>query len=95
MDPEYADRLTEFDGFSHIGVLAHLYKVDDCTLRCDSPFAASIRPSIFVTGGPNLLGFAIVRLREVNGHELCISVPDLVDCTPVLNVKLFEPNPDK
>lgn len=91
---EYAEGLTLLDGFSHVALLTHLDRVTEPTMRCDPPFAPGVRPGIFATRGPrrpNPIGYSIVRLRDVDGTTLHVEEVDLVDGTPLLDVKPHAP----
>lgn len=91
---EYAEGLALLDGFSHVALVSHLDRVSDATLRCDPAFAPGVRPGIFATRGPrrpNPIGYSIVRLRGVDGTTLRVEGIDLVDGTPVLDVRPYAP----
>lgn len=96
IDEQYAAGLVGLDGFSHVVLLTHLHRVDDYVLRTDPPFAEGARPGIFATRGPrrpNPIGLSIVRLRDVDGTVLHVEGVDLVDGTPLLDIKPFAPKP--
>ena len=91
---EFADGLVDIEGFSHLLVISHLHRVDEPVLRADPPFAPGRRPGIFATRGPrrpNPIGVSFVRLRGRSGRTLTVEDLDLIDGTPVLDVKPFAP----
>ncbi len=96
LDEEYEPGLAEIAGFSHLVLLTHLHDVEETVLRCDPPFAEGTTPGIFATRGPNRpnpIGLSIVRLRGIEGHTLSVDHVDLVDGTPLLDIKPFAPKP--
>lgn len=98
LDEEYREGLTSLGGFSHIAVLAHLHLVDGYTLRTSPPFVDGIRPGVFATRGPrrpNPIGLTVVCLTGITGVVLHVEGIDLVDGTPVLDIKPHYPKPDE
>ena len=93
----YAAGLEHIDGFSHIVLLTHLHEVDTVNMTCDPPFA-DVQPGIFATRGPsrpNSIGLSIVRLLDREGTALSVDQLDLIDGTPVLDIKPFAPKDDE
>lgn len=98
LDEEYREGLTSLDGFSHIAVIAHLHLVDEYTLRTSPPFVDGIHPGIFATRGPkrpNPIGLSVVQLTGITELVLNVEGIDLVDGTPVLDIKPHYPKPDE
>ncbi|WP_254533292.1 tRNA (N6-threonylcarbamoyladenosine(37)-N6)-methyltransferase TrmO [Natrinema gelatinilyticum] len=96
LDEKYGDGLAEIDGFSHIVLVTHLHLVEDAAMTCDPPFA-DVEPGIFATRGPrrpNPIGLSIVRLTSRDDTVLSVESLDLVNGTPVLDVKPFAPKAD-
>lgn len=94
--PEYEEGLTDIEGFSHVVVLAHLHRVEGYALQASPPFAPGANPGIFATSGPrrpNPIAQSVLRLRDVDGVTLSVDWLDLVDGTPVLDVKPHAPKP--
>lgn len=97
LDPAYTDGLAHIDGFSHLVLVTHLHLVDEAVMRCAPPFA-EVEPGIFATRGPrrpNPIGLSIVRLTDRDGPELTVANLDLVDGTPLLDLKPFAPKADE
>lgn len=92
LDEEYEAGLEGLDGFSHIIVLSHLHEVEDVRLQVR---AMGERPvGIFAASGPprpNPIGHSVLRLDGVDGTRLSVSNLDLIDGTPVLDVKPYAP----
>lgn len=97
LDDGYAEGLEYIDGFSHIMLVTHLHEIEGETMRCNPPFA-DIHPGIFATRGPrrpNPIGISIVGLTGRDGTVLSVSRLDLVDGTPVLDIKPFAPKAEE
>ena len=96
---EYIDGLTDLDGFSHIVVIFHLHLVPEPSLKAHPPWDNK-EHGVFATRSPrrpNPIGISVVRLENIDGNILKISRVDMVDGTPVLDIKPYIPrlNPTK
>jgi tRNA-Thr(GGU) m(6)t(6)A37 methyltransferase TsaA len=97
--PEYAAGLKDLDGFSHIILLYHLHQVKESRLIV-TPFLDSHPRGVFSTRAPkrpNPIGLSVVRLLRIDGAELQVENVDILDGTPLLDIKpyvpQFDPNP--
>lgn len=91
--PEYAEGLTDLDGFSHIILLYHLHLVRDSSLMV-KPFLDDHLHGVFATRAParpNKIGFSVVRLQRIEGNILHILDLDVVEGTPLLDIKPYIP----
>ncbi len=91
--PEYCAGLKDLDGFSHIILLYHFHKVKESRLTV-RPYLDEDTHGVFATripGRPNPIGLSIVRLMEVDGCTLRIREVDILDGTPLLDVKPYVP----
>jgi tRNA (adenine37-N6)-methyltransferase len=91
--PEFAPGLADVQGFSH---LILLYAFDHCQGYdlCVTPFLDTQEHGIFATRSPrrpNPLGMTVVRLLAVEGTTLRVSGVDMVDGTPLLDIKPYVP----
>lgn len=89
--PEYADGLTDIEGFSHIILLYWLHKAKSGPLLV-KPFLHDVKHGIFATRAPsrpNPIGISIVRLVNRNESVLHIHGVDILDETPVLDIKPY------
>ncbi|MHC1758918.1 MAG: tRNA (N6-threonylcarbamoyladenosine(37)-N6)-methyltransferase TrmO [Negativicutes bacterium] len=89
--PDYVMGLKDIEGFSHLILLYHLHRVRPSGLLV-KPFLGNELHGIFATrspGRPNPIGFSIVRLIKVDGHILWIRDVDILDQTPVLDIKPY------
>jgi len=94
--PEYADGLKDIEGFSHIILIYHFHLADGYSL-VSMPFLEEEQHGIFAIRHfkrPNPIGLSIVRLECVRGNKLEISEVDIIDGTPLLDIKPFVPQFD-
>jgi tRNA-Thr(GGU) m(6)t(6)A37 methyltransferase TsaA len=91
IDEEYADGLSDLDGFSHIILICHLHETSAFKLKV-VPYLDTELRGLFATRAPsrpNPIGLSVVRLLEVDGRRLRIEGVDLLDGTPVLDIKPY------
>jgi tRNA-Thr(GGU) m(6)t(6)A37 methyltransferase TsaA len=89
--PEYVEGLRDLEGFSHVILLYHFHIVKRSFLLV-KPFLDTELHGIFATRSPsrpNPIGFSIVRLIKVEGNKLHIRDVDIVDGTPLLDIKPY------
>ncbi len=93
LEPQYAEGLADLDGFSHIVLVAYLHLAKFSGLRV-TPFLDEQPRGLFATRAParpNPIGLSVVRLERIAGATLHILDVDLVDGTPVLDIKPYVP----
>jgi tRNA-Thr(GGU) m(6)t(6)A37 methyltransferase TsaA len=93
---EFADGLRDIDGFSHL----HLLYV----FHCSSGYSLHVKPflddqlrGLFATRHPcrpNPIGLSVVRLIERRGNVLKVEGVDMLDGTPLLDIKPYVPDFD-
>lgn len=91
--PEYAGGLQDLDGFSHIVLLCHLHLSSGHALVVKPPSDA-VTHGVFATRSPrrpNPISMTVVRLTGVDGSTLRVVGLDLVEGTPVLDIKPYIP----
>jgi tRNA-Thr(GGU) m(6)t(6)A37 methyltransferase TsaA len=91
LDEEYVEALSDLDGFSHIILICHLHKAADFKLRV-VPYLDTELRGLFATRAPsrpNPIGLSVVRLLGIDGRVLRIEGVDLLDGTPVLDIKPY------
>jgi len=93
---EYAAGLKDIEGFSHITLLYqfHLSKGYSLTVK---PYMDEQSRGVFATRAPsrpNPIGMSVVRLVRVKGNRLYIKGMDIVDGTPLLDIKPYVPQFD-
>lgn len=88
---EYVEALTDLDGFSHIILICHLHRASEFKLKV-VPYLDTELRGLFATRAPsrpNPIGLSIVRLLGIDGRVLRIEGVDLLDGTPVLDIKPY------
>ncbi len=91
--PEFVPGLQDLEGFSHIILLYHFHLVTQARLSV-VPFMDDESRGVFATRAPsrpNPIGLSIVRLLGIEGNVLTIENVDIVDGTPLLDIKPYVP----
>ncbi|MDH5440125.1 MAG: tRNA (N6-threonylcarbamoyladenosine(37)-N6)-methyltransferase TrmO [Candidatus Bathyarchaeota archaeon] len=94
--PEYVEGLKDLDGFSHVILVYHFHLSKGLSLRV-KPYMDDESHGIFATRAPprpNPIGISVVRLIGVEGNILHIKDVDIVDGTPLLDIKPYVPEFD-
>ena len=90
---EFATGLQDVHGFSHIILLYHFHRVTQVRLTV-VPFLDKEPRGVFATRAPsrpNPIGLSIVRLLGIEGNLLHVENVDVVDGTPLLDIKPYVP----
>lgn len=91
IDPAYAAGLKDIDGFSHLIVIFVFHKSEPGHLLVKPPFE-NRRRGVFSTRSPhrpNPVGMTVVRLLGRRGNILRVSGIDMLEGTPVLDIKPY------
>ena len=91
VEPEFADGLADLEGFSHIVLLCHLHRSRPYRLKV-VPFLDDVERGLFATRSPsrpNPIGLSVVQLLSIDAATVRISGVDLLDGTPVLDIKPY------
>jgi len=94
--PEYADGLKDVEGFSHVILIYHFHLARSGKLIV-RPYMDDEEHGVFATrapGRPNPIGLSVVRLLEVRGRRLTVENVDVLDGTPLLDIKPYVPEFD-
>src|SRR4030043_850248 len=94
--PEFAEGLKDLEGFSHIILIYHFHLSKGYSLKV-KPFMDENLRGVFATRAPkrpNPIGISVVRLVRVEGNILRIENIDIVDGTPLLDIKPYVPEFD-
>ena len=92
--PAYEEGLQDLSGFSHIILLYHFHRSQGYRLRV-TPFLDDEPRGLFATRAPrrpNSIGLSVVRLLRVAGTTLYIANVDMLDGTPLLDIKPYVPD---
>jgi tRNA (adenine37-N6)-methyltransferase len=94
--PEYAEGLKDVEGFSYIILIYHFHLSQGLSLKV-KPYMDNEAHGVFAMRGPsrpNPIGISIVRLVRIERNILYIQDVDIVDETPLLDVKPYVPEFD-
>ena len=97
MFSEYGPGLKDIEGFSHIILVYHFHLAKEYSPEV-KPFLDEATHGLFATRSPsrpNPIGVSVVRLIEVKGSLLEIEGVDIVDNTPLLDIKPYVPDFDR
>lgn len=89
--PQFTAGLEDLEGFSHIYLVYHMHKAD-CPRLLVKPFLQDVERGIFSTRAPcrpNPIGLSIVRLVRREANVLYLDGVDVLDGTPLLDIKPY------
>ncbi len=89
--PEYEAGLRDLEGFSHIYLLYHLHRAGPARLII-MPFLQDVEHGVFATRSPcrpNPIGLSIVALERREGNVLYLDGVDVLNGTPLLDIKPY------
>ena len=79
------------EGFSHIILIYHLHLIKEAKLQV-KPFLDNQTHGIFATrapGRPNSIGISVVRLVKIEKNILYVQDFDIIEGTPLLDIKPY------
>lgn len=94
--PEYTKGLKDLEGFSHITLVYHFHKIQGFELEV-IPFMDTEKRGIFACKAPkrpNAIGISTVKLIEIQGNIIHIEQVDMLNGTPLIDIKPFYPRYD-
>lgn len=94
--PEFAEGLLDIEGFSHLFLFYAFHQSGKGALKV-KPYLDTIEHGIFATRAPkrpNPIGLSIVQLVARIGNSLEIAGIDMLDGTPLLDIKPYIPSFD-
>jgi len=89
--PEFRGGLKDLEGFSHVYILYHLHEIKGYSLIVE-PFLDTEKHGIFATRSPkrpNPIGLSVMRLKEVTATSIILERIDVLDKTPVIDIKPY------
>jgi tRNA (adenine37-N6)-methyltransferase len=89
--PGYQDGLKDIEGFSHVILIYHFNRSKEEWV-VGKPFLEDIEHGIFAIRSPhrpNHIGLSIVKLKSVKGDLITFSEVDILDRTPLLDIKPY------
>lgn len=91
VEQKYRAGLKDLEGFSHIILIYHFHLVKSLSLEV-VPFLDEESHGVFATRAPtrpNAIGISVVKLLKVSRNRLFVENVDVVDGTPLLDIKPF------
>jgi tRNA-Thr(GGU) m(6)t(6)A37 methyltransferase TsaA len=91
--PEFVEGLSDLEGFSHVILVYSFHKAPSARLRV-TPFLDDRERGVFATRAParpNPIGLSVVRLVAIRGNLLEVENVDILDGTPLLDIKPYVP----
>jgi len=95
--PQFADGLKDLEGFDRIWLLFCFHRSMGPQLLVKPPFDPEHLHGVFATRSPNrpnAIGMSCVRLKRVQGNMLCVSDVDMLNGSPLLDIKPYVPQAD-
>ncbi|MDF0534883.1 tRNA (N6-threonylcarbamoyladenosine(37)-N6)-methyltransferase TrmO [Shewanella yunxiaonensis] len=89
--PQFLEGLEDLQGFSHIVLLCHLHQCNGFQMKV-TPYLDDNQRGLFATRSPrrpNPIGLSVVELLSIDNNILHIRNLDLLDGTPVLDIKPY------
>jgi len=89
--PEYLDALLDIDGFERIWVIYLFHRAGPFKHQV-TPYRDTVKHGLFATRAPsrpNPVGMSVVKLLRVDQNILYVSGVDILDGTPVLDIKPY------
>ncbi len=88
---KYVKGLKDLDKFSHAIILYYFHKSDKETIE-GKPFLEEVEHGIFAIRSPNRpnhIGFSVVKIKHIKENKLYFTQVDMIDGTPVLDIKPY------
>jgi len=88
---EFEDGLKDIDGFSHLVVLFAFHESEGYRLHT-KPLLDDTLKGVFSTRSPNRpnpIGMTVVKVIERKGNALKVSGIDMIEGTPILDIKPY------
>jgi tRNA-Thr(GGU) m(6)t(6)A37 methyltransferase TsaA len=89
LEPDLVEGLADLEGFSHVILVCHLHLARPHRLTV-TPFLDDAPHGLFATRAParpNPIGISVVALEGIEGNVLRVRGVDLIDGTPLLDIK--------
>lgn len=96
VDPDYAAGLDSIDGFERLWLIYRLDRIEVTKLRL-VPYRDTVERGVFATRAPcrpNAIGMSVVKLSRREGNVLHVADIDVLDQTPLLDIKPYIPRYD-
>ncbi len=93
----FEQALTDLDGCSHIWIIYHFHHNENWKPLVQTP-RSDKKIGVFATRAPyrpNPIGMSVVKLLKIDGLHLHVGPNDILDGTPILDIKPYHPESDK
>jgi len=94
--PEFVEGLADLDGFDRIWLIYWFHRASAAKMSV-IPYRDTVAHGLFATrvpARPNLIGMSCVRLLNIEGQILRLAEVDILDDTPLLDIKPYVPQYD-
>ena len=91
VNSEFIEGLADLDGFSHIYLLYEFHMAKKTALKV-TPFMDTSKRGVFATRSPlrpNHIGLSLVRLKKIEENIITVQGIDVLDGTPLLDLKPY------
>jgi len=88
---EYKEGLRDLQEFSHAILIYHFHKIKDEKIVAQ-PYLEKIDHGVFSIRSPyrpNRIGFSIVKIKKVDDNKLYFTEVDMLDQTPLIDIKPY------
>jgi len=89
--PQFLEGLRDLEGFSHLYLIYHFHQTGPAQLSV-KPFLQDVERGVFATRSPrrpNTIGLSIVTLIRREANILYLDGLDILDGTPLLDIKPY------
>lgn len=93
---QFEQALTNLEGCSHVWLIYHFHKNENWKPFVQTPRSEN-KIGVFATRAPyrpNPLGLTVVKLEKIEGLNIFLGPNDLLDGTPVFDIKPYHPESD-
>lgn len=96
IEEKYAEALQDLNGFEYVYIIFDFHKSEKSNLKSNPPWV-NREIGTFATRSPNRpnsIGLSTVKLISVSGNIITISNADMINGTPVIDIKPYIPDID-
>jgi tRNA-Thr(GGU) m(6)t(6)A37 methyltransferase TsaA len=93
LNREFVDGLSDLEGFSHIYLIYYFHRSEGYSLKV-VPYMDDEEKGLFATRAPrrpNQIGLSVVKLISIKENIIEIEDADMLDGTPLLDIKPYVP----
>jgi len=96
IETQFSEALADLNGFTHIILIYHFHRAQGFSLKT-KPFLDDTERGLFATRAPrrpNPIGISAVKLTNIVDNVLHVENIDILDGTPLLDIKPYVPEFD-